>query len=104
MEEEWDRALDGVSKDGSVLEETADLWMEWVGGRLKVKGVEGLEEAAEKLHSVIQREEERLRRQQQLPNLASEAAKLRFLWRMCVGMTEAGSSFQKDLRSLSNEN
>ncbi|KAG9037742.1 hypothetical protein FS837_001394 [Tulasnella sp. UAMH 9824] len=90
LEEEWNRALDGVSKEGRALEETADLWMEWIGWRIKVKGVEGSEEAAETVHSVTHREEERLRRRQQLPSLALEAAKLRFLWRMCVGMAEAG--------------
>ncbi|KAG8908209.1 hypothetical protein FRC01_007478, partial [Tulasnella sp. 417] len=90
LEEEWDRAINGVSRDGTALEDTVDLWMEWVSWRLTVKGVEGLEEAAEKLHSVTQHEEERLRRRQQPLSLALAAARPRFLWRLCVGMAEAG--------------
>ncbi|KAG8953813.1 hypothetical protein FRC04_001443 [Tulasnella sp. 424] len=90
LEEEWERTLDGVSKDGGALEETVDLWMDWLDWRLKAKGAEGLEEATERLHSLVRREEERRQRRQQHPNLALEAAKLRFLWRMCVGIAEAG--------------
>ncbi|KAG8992153.1 hypothetical protein FRB90_001072, partial [Tulasnella sp. 427] len=88
LEEEWERALEGISREGETLEETVDLWMDWVEWRLKAKGVEGLEEATERIHSVIRREEERLQRRQ-LPKQALDAAKLRFLWRMSVGLAEA---------------
>lgn len=67
-----------------------DLRMGWLDWRLKAKGVEGFEEATARLHSVVRRQEERLQRRQQHPNLALEVVKLRFLWRMCVGMAEAG--------------
>ncbi|KAG9013368.1 hypothetical protein FRB90_006089, partial [Tulasnella sp. 427] len=89
LEEEWERALEGVSREGGTLEETVDLWMDWVEWRLKAKGVEGLEETTERIQPVTRREEERLQRRQ-LGKQALDAAKLRFLWRISAGLAEAG--------------